>query len=366
MELLGKGMYVWKVPDCEGGNAEAIARAASEAGLSHVMVKIADGTNTYNYDKDRRVDRALPVIQALRQKGIQAWGWQYVYGDNPLGEARIAIRRIQELGVAGFVINAEAEYKQSGKDSAARKYMSEMRGALPKLPLALSSYRYPSYHPQLPWKDFLTHCDLNMPQVYWMQAHNPDTQLRKSVREFQTMNPSRPVFPTGSAFGAGGWAPTTGDMKRFMLTAQEMKLPGCNFWSWDYSRGGSLPGIWPVIADFPWAGGATPKDGTEVYVEALNSHDPHKMAALYDPKAIHVSATRTVQGKNPILIWYHLLFTEILPNATFELTGFSGTGTSRHMTWTAKSSLGEVLNGNDTFGLLGKKIGYHYTFFTVT
>jgi len=56
----------------------------------------------------------------------------------------------------------------------------------------------------------------------------------------------------------------------------------------------------------------------------------------------------------------------VLPNATFELTGYSGTGNSRHLTWTATSSAGQVTNGNDTFGLMNGKIGYHYTFFTVS
>ena len=67
-----------------------------------------------------------------------------------------------------------------------------------------------------------------------------------------------------------------------------------------------------------------------------------------------------------ILNWYKQLFVQVLPNAAFTLSGYSGSGSARHLTWTAKSSKGNVLNGNDTFGLTDDKIGYHYTFFTVT
>jgi hypothetical protein len=65
-------------------------------------------------------------------------------------------------------------------------------------------------------------------------------------------------------------------------------------------------------------------------------------------------------------IWFQALLFSLLPNAKFSHTGFSGTGNSRHLTWTATSDLGIVHNGNDTFGLYKGKITYHYSFFTLT
>jgi len=44
----------------------------------------------------------------------------------------------------------------------------------------------------------------------------------------------------------------------------------------------------------------------------------------------------------------------------------SGTGNTRHFTWTATSSKGKVTNGNDTLGILDGKIVYHYSYYTVT
>ena len=90
-----------------------------------------------------------------------------------------------------------------------------------------------------------------------------------------------------------------------------------------------------------------------------------QVALLYDEAGAHVNAERTVQGLEGLLGWYNSLLNDILPEATFTLTGLGGTGNARHMTWSATSSLGEVKNGNDTFGLLDGKIAYHYTFFTV-
>src|SRR3989304_2716882 len=106
----GKGMFIWKVLGCEFGDAAAIAGLAVEAGFWHALIKIADGTKPYNVVGGQ--DLAAPVVAALQAVGIEAWGWQYVYGYNPLGEAAVAVSRAGQLGVDGFVVDAEAEYKQ--------------------------------------------------------------------------------------------------------------------------------------------------------------------------------------------------------------------------------------------------------------
>jgi hypothetical protein len=86
---------------------------------------------------------------------------------------------------------------------------------------------------------------------------------------------------------------------------------------------------------------------------------------LYTNQAIHITAARTSQGLDNLRAWYIQLFNMLLPDASFTLTGYSGSGNSRHLTWTAVSSKGRVNNGNDTFGLLDGRINYHYSFFTV-
>ncbi|MBW8012669.1 MAG: nuclear transport factor 2 family protein [Chloroflexi bacterium] len=363
MSLDGKGFYIWRIENCDGGDPLAIASAARNADLSHVLIKVANATRTYNFDEERGIDLVPPVASALRAEGIQVWGWQYIYGEDPLGEARKALQRVQELELDGFVVNAENEFKESGKDVSARTYMRELRNSLQDIPIGLSTYRFPAIHPQFPYSDFLRFCDINLPQVYWMGATNPEAQLIKSMRQYQNIDPVRPMIPTGFAFSEYGYEPNLGEPSRFLDTAKELNMSAANFWSWDNCRQ-RIPDIWDEIRDYPWPSLAPQKDITQRYIDALNTRDPVQVAALYNEDGVHVNATRTVRGLAGLLGWYNTLFNEILPNATFTLTGFSGSGNSRHMTWSAESSVGPVQNGNDTFGLQNDKIGYHYTFFT--
>jgi len=366
MTLQGKGFFIWKIWDCVSGDAEGIASTAQDARLSHVLIKIADRSYPYNIDSKTKADYVPAVTAALRARGIQVWGWHYVYGEDPMGESRIAIRRIQELGLDGYVIDAEGEYKLPNRAVAARRFMHEMRNALPDLPIALSSFRFPSYHPQLPWREFLEHCDYNMPQVYWEKAHNPAAQLQRCLREFQALNPYRPVIPTGPGYKWNGWRPTDEDLQEFLKTTQELNLPAVNFFSWDEcSR--DLKNLWELIARYPFGEPPSepPKDLPQQYIDALNSHNPETVAGLYRPDAVQVTAARTVQGQPAVKTWFESLLTNQLPEATFSLTGSSGSGSSRHFTWRASSQRGSVTNGSDTLGLRDGKIAYHYMSYSI-
>lgn len=364
MSLAGKGFFVWKVPNCEGGDVNRIAQVAKSAGLTHILIKIANGISDYNVATAGGEDYAASLAQALRSVGIEPWGWHYVYGANPIGEANRAIQRINQTGVNGYVINAETEYKEPGKKDAAKRFMTQLRMSLPNLPMALSSYRYPSYHPTLPWREFLEKVDINMPQVYWMQAHNAGAQLTQCVRQFQAMTPLRPVIPTGAAFAEHGWKSTAAEVKDFLQTAKTLNLEAANFWEWAPARGANVPGVWDEIASFPWEG--VEKDIVIQYIEALNSHDAARCASLYTTTGIRVMQNKTIQGTAAITAWFQKFFNEILPNGTFTLSGFSGTGGHRHFNWTANSTKGKINNGSDTVGLLNGKIAYHYSFFSVT
>ena len=362
---IGKGFFIWKIANCENGNAVAIADIAHQAGLKFILIKIADGVSSYNIDPTTGKDLVPPLTYELRLRGIEPWGWQYVYGYDPVGEANKAVARMNELGLANFAIDAEGEFKQPGKDVAATTYMTRLRAGLPNATFAICSYRYPSYHPQFPWRQFLEKCDLNMPQVYWINNHNPGEQLARSVTEFQGLVPFRPIVPVGAAFKSGSWQPTPADETEFLQTARTLNLTGASFWEWSNCRT-YLPEDWNAIKNYDWPTTPPPLDIAQQYINALNTHKPDEVLKLYLPNAVHVTADRTLTGTQAIRGWYTNFFNNVLPGATFTLSGYSGTGNTRYLTWTARSPKGRVNNGSDTLGLLNNQIAYHYTFFTVS
>ena len=402
MALTGKGFFIWRVANCEGGNPEAIAAKAVAAGLSHVLLKIADTRYPFGFDKQNR-DLVRPVVVALHNRGVQAWGWHYVKGDDPTGEAKVAVERSRALNLDGYVIDAEGEYKTAGKAAAARAYMTDLRAGLPNMLIALSSYRYPSYHRELPWAAFLEKCDLNMPQVYWEQAHNPDRQLERSAREFANMSLvgyQRPVVPTGATYGAGGWVATAEDQAVFYMKARELGMLAANSYSWDWATSAGNQHLWNAVARFDWQADARPIAQPlpvpqpqpvaqpvapiiqpqpvaqpapqpalpsvllQQWLAAANSANLDALVALYQSNAGHVSAKRMIFGAPAIRQWYQQLLGELLAGGRFTVVDARGKDNSWAFEWRWEKSGSAVQSGKDTLGLRDGRIQYHYTNFS--
>jgi hypothetical protein len=364
MTLQGKGFMIWKVPSCEKGDANVIAAEAKKAGLTHVLIKVANGIYPYNIEKETKKDLVPPVVFALKEQGIQVWGWHYVFGDYPIREAEIAVTRVKQLGLDGYTIDAEAEYKRPGMEDAARRFMAKLREGIPNTKVSLCSYRYPNLHREFPWKAFLEKSDYNMPQVYWEQAHNAGEQLKRCVKQFMELAPFRPIMPMGPVYKTGGWLPYAADITDFLVTARHLNLSAANFFAWDWRS--ILSSLWDAAARFPWpTAPVVPKDMPQMVIDTLNTHDHLLVSSLYADDAVHITADKTAQGPEAIGKWYKGIFSEKLPKAKFTLTGDSGSGNSRKFTWTADSPEGKVTDGSDVIGILDGRITYHYSYFTI-
>lgn len=244
--LTGKGIYVWRIADCDGGDTDKIVERCVNAKFSHVLIKIADGVVGYNWVDN--VDKAKELAIKLKAKGIAPWGWQYVYGNDPVTEANVATRRMKETGCVGFVINAEHEYRDAPDGAIkANQYVNGLL-FIDEMPIALSTYRYPEVHPTFPYRTFLAFCNIVMPQVYWMEANNPAEQLLECICQYEKFT-DLPIFPTGSAFAEHGWCPEIEEIKDFAQAARDCGLAGINFWEYACCRKDDL---WQTVRDIVW------------------------------------------------------------------------------------------------------------------
>lgn len=269
VRLRGKGMWIWRIDRllkriaAQPGPADPFARLADMAargGLTHVLVKIADHATPFNLGPGG-TDRVRPLVDALRAAGVGVWGWQAVHGIRlnadpakivdipPELQAEVAIRRIEQYGLDGFVVNAEGDFK--GQPGRAGHYMERLRADLQELPIGLSSYRFPSLHRSFPWAEFLAHCDLDMPRVYWLNTP-PAESLRRSLDEHARLPHARPVFPTGVAYRMeGGISATPEAIDAFLTAAREtFDLAGANFFQWNAALDA---GRWDAIAAHDWS-----------------------------------------------------------------------------------------------------------------
>lgn len=245
----GGGMWVWYLSRSEGGDPAAIAARAAAAGVRTVFVKSADGTNVWS-----QFSRA--AVAALKATGLNVCAWQFVYGNDPLGEAR-AGAAAATAGADCFVIDAEGAY--DGKYAQAQKYVRALRAAVgDDYPIGLTSFPYVHYHLGFPYSVFMGAggATFNLPQVYWKAiGDSPDKSLQITYQYNAVYK--TPVFPLGQAYDN----PSATDIRRFRQLSEAYGARGVSWWVWDYARtadwaaiGADLPAIaapadpgWPTV-----------------------------------------------------------------------------------------------------------------------
>jgi hypothetical protein len=236
-----------------------------------VLIKVADGTGAYNLRPPFWSDDIVgPLTNAFRGAGIKVYGWQYVYGTSAVKEANRAIERVNKFNLDGFVVDAEAEFKAAGKADVAKSYMSILRANL-KVPVGLTSYRFPTLHMEFPWKAFLERSDFNMPQVYWQASHNAGDQLERTIREHRALEVKLslkplPIYPIGAAYHENGWQPTPAEMHEFFDRAIKLNLPAVSWWEWGAALRYSLENEFVTMQ---WPGVVTPPPQPKTIEERL-------------------------------------------------------------------------------------------------
>lgn len=243
--LKGKGIWLWRV---ENDSIATIVKRVKGHGFSHIIVKIADGNIAYNTQINMK-----DLFDALLAEGIDPWGYQFVYGYNPSAEADIAKSLARNLtNMKGFVVDAEGAYKK--RYNQAVLYMDAISGI--KIPIAVTSYRYPHYHRTFPWKEFLSRCDIYMPQVYWAGSHNAGDQLLSSMAEIEQLLSAYNIHdvqisPIGAAYCEWGWCPTLNEVMEFSAVAEAQGISAISFWEMEAART-RLPSIWKCIQELKY------------------------------------------------------------------------------------------------------------------
>lgn len=258
--MQGTGFYIWNLKDVLP--IERMINALKRANATWVSIKVADGINKWNrIDLDGKWtgndQGLLQIIAALKKEGIHVGGWQYIYPLptlSPGAQAGIIGERVQKLGLQHLLIDAEHDAHVGAywkwladgtlnpeRGKSANTYMIQIRGAgVPlSMPCALSSYRYPKYHKEFPFKNFVNDNSSNFiaQQLYWIGSHNPYYQLGESIRQYNELVraglPPLPFVPMGSAFKQGTWEPTAKDLEDFIQGAKDMGCTAWGFWSLD-------------------------------------------------------------------------------------------------------------------------------------
>jgi peptidoglycan hydrolase-like protein with peptidoglycan-binding domain len=224
----GDGMWIWELSNSDGGDIAAIAERAHAAGMSTVFVKSSDGATS------RWAQFSPQLVASLHANGLRACAWQFVYGNDPVGEAALGADAVA-AGADCLVIDAETRYE--GRYAAAQQYMAALRAAIgPDYPLGLTSFPYVDYHPRLPYSVFLGPggAQANLPQVYWKAIGGSVDAVSGHTLAHNRIY-GVPIAPLGQTYQN----PPAADISRFRSLWAAYGAGGLSWWSWQATSGAS-------------------------------------------------------------------------------------------------------------------------------
>jgi hypothetical protein len=261
----GAGMWIWYIARSNGGDPSAIASQALGNNVSTVFVKSGDGTTYWD-------QFSAEFVRALKDRGLRVCGWQYVYGNDPEGEAAVAARA-KDTGADCFVIDAETEYE--GKYDQALTYVNALRTAVGRdYPIGLAGFPYVDYHPAYPYSVFLGPggAQFNVPQAYWKTIGEPVDAV---VEHTYVVNRpyGRPIVPIGQTYDQ----PPLDEIQRFRALVAANGSSGHSWWSWEQTDAPEWAAIGQPLA--PFAG--PPPSGAFVTVKRGNRGDLVRWAQLH-------------------------------------------------------------------------------------
>jgi hypothetical protein len=251
--LQGKGMWVWKYGQTEGGNPDAIVDRAVRSGLRQLWVRVGDSRDGFY-----GAGTLAALVPRAHARGVAVIGWGFPYLWDPVADARwsaeaLAWRAADGSALDGF--SPDIEMQSEGvalSDRRAQVYLGLTRQAAGRTLLAATVYR-PSdiVWGRYPYPAIAPYVDAFAPMVYW-GCTEPGEAVMQAIGRLASM---RPVHPIGQAYdmsedGTGrAGAPDAAETRRFLDTARRQGAVGASFWVWqsiDDDQWGAVAGYrWP-------------------------------------------------------------------------------------------------------------------------
>ncbi|MGI8778290.1 MAG: hypothetical protein ACR2LJ_13125 [Acidimicrobiales bacterium] len=249
--LRGKGMWVWKFRQSEGGDADAIVARAVAAGLTQLWVRIGDSKDGF-YGSDE----LAALVPRAHARGLSVIGWGFPYLWDPVGDAAWTAEALSWRGPDGASLDGfspDIEESTEGvmlSEARARLYLGLVRQAAGRRLVVATVYRPTDVHwARYPYEAMAPYVDAFAPMVYW-GCTEPGEAATQAIDRLAAM---RPVHLIGQGYdmadeGGRSGPPNGAETARFLDVARRGGAVGASFWVWQ-SIGDEQ---WATIAGYPW------------------------------------------------------------------------------------------------------------------
>ena len=247
----GKGMWLWKYFQSEGGNADAIVDKAVAAGLRQIWVRVGDSRDGFY-----AADVLSELVPRAHRRNLAVIGWGFPYLYDPVADARWSAEVLGWRGPGGEALDGFSPDIETGGEGVmlsarrAQVYLGLVRQAAGSR-LVVATVFWPSEKiwGRYPYTAIAPYVDAFAAMVYW-GCHEPG---EAAARTLQRLSPLRPVHVIGQAYnqapeGGRQVTPSGEETLRFLDVARRGGALGGSFWVWQEIGQEQ----WRALSGFRW------------------------------------------------------------------------------------------------------------------
>jgi hypothetical protein len=250
---LGKGMWIWKIKQTEGGDAAKIVARAKAAGLRQLWVRVGDSRDGFY-----GASVLAGLVPAAHRQGLAVIGWGFPYLYDPVADAAWSRAAVDWRGPGGAALDGfspDIETASEGVQITPRRvaaYLGSVRSGTGTRPLVATVYRPTDkfWLGSYPYRVIASYVDAFAPMVYW-GCTEPGTAVSQALERLAAL---RPVHVIGQAYdmaedGGRQASPSPDETWRFLDVAERGGAVGASFWVWQ----DMTPPEWQAFTAFSWS-----------------------------------------------------------------------------------------------------------------
>ena len=248
----GKGMWIWKTLQTEGGDVDKVVARATASGLRQVWVRVGDSRDGFY-----AADYLSRLVPKAHKAGLAVIGWGFPFLHDPEFDAAWSIQAVNWRAPDGSRLDGfspDIELASEGVILTERRitvYLGLVRPAAGAMPMIATVYRATDarWNGTYPYRAIAPYVDAFAPMVYW-GCVEPGGATLESVERLAAL---KPVHVIGQGYDAGPEGGRTGppsaeETVRFLDVARRAGAVGASMWVWQ-----SMPDHqWDALSTYVW------------------------------------------------------------------------------------------------------------------
>lgn len=192
------GAWIWRLAKIDPTYLDRLVAI----GCQRVYLKVFDdltGTKAEDFFWDFQCTSTL--IKKINDRGIEVVGWGYHFDQRksiPVDAEAKAVEMAMKCGLAGYVLDVEAEVKSPQAKRPLEDLLAALRPAVNGKFLGYTSFGHPGKHGEVPWKLLDQGTDIAFPQMYfekWTFGSSDADEISSAFKAHTKLDLTNPIFP---------------------------------------------------------------------------------------------------------------------------------------------------------------------------